>query len=249
MSILTSVEVKKGFLELSLIFVGITLALGFENWNADRERQSQEAKLLSELLLDIQETQRDVRTDIDSHNDQLRITEEIIQHLNTETTEEESTVGAFSKFPGICIGTALFPKTSSYESIKTIGLDLIENDELRSSIASLFELSLPRIREFEERVEKIGYEECLPYFLDNFKLTSALVISERSRVTSMNLPAPRATGGDPEPTNLTNTLNDSKIRMIVRSMFNERAILIALYEDLDSRASELEIALEAELAN
>ena len=50
--------------EVVLIFVGITLALLFENWNQERQERSQEGELIAQILEDLRETRVDLATDL-----------------------------------------------------------------------------------------------------------------------------------------------------------------------------------------
>ena len=50
---------KKGLptalLEVALIFIGITVAIGFENWNTERNERADELALLTELKANLEE--------------------------------------------------------------------------------------------------------------------------------------------------------------------------------------------------
>ena len=71
------------------------------------------------------------------------------------------------------------PKKPTYESIKSLGIDLIEDDVLRTQITSFYELTLDRISEAESRVYDFTERECWPYIFQNFEWTSALNLSTR----------------------------------------------------------------------
>ena len=43
----------------------------------------------------------------------------------------------------------MFPKRAAYESLRSVGLDLVENDALRTRIATFYELVIPRTKEYE----------------------------------------------------------------------------------------------------
>ena len=49
---------------------------------------------------------------------------------------------------------------STYESIKSLGIDLIEDDVLRTEITNFYELTLDRISEAERRVYDFTEREC-----------------------------------------------------------------------------------------
>ena len=60
------------------------------------------------------------------------------------------------------------PKVSTFESIKSLGLDLIDDDLLRTEITDFYELSLIRISTAEARFNDFSKQECLPYVSENF---------------------------------------------------------------------------------
>ena len=57
--------------EIGLIFLGITLALMFENWSSDRERIEKELGLLTEIYRDLGVTRSDPQRDILSNQRKL----------------------------------------------------------------------------------------------------------------------------------------------------------------------------------
>jgi hypothetical protein len=54
---------RRGIAEVALIFVGITLALLFDNWNEARKARILEEQLFAALRADLLETRADLVTD------------------------------------------------------------------------------------------------------------------------------------------------------------------------------------------
>lgn len=146
--------------ELALIFVGITLALAFESWNDDRVARGQERELLLALSADLGETLTDLRRDILDTESTLAFRTEI---LAWQSGEELAGIQLQQAFAGTIAGSGLFPKISAYESIKTIGLDLISDPSLRLAITSLHELTLARALRFEGLRNEFEREVLLPF--------------------------------------------------------------------------------------
>lgn len=193
MNLPTASEIKKGLLELMLIFVGISLALGFENLISDMQRRDQELSLLNELLLDIEETENDLLGDLDAAERRLNTTESLIRWFDGEDEELANSPRGFSGISNICTQQgALFPKASAYESIKSIGLDLISNDEIRSAVSSFYELSINRVRSREAQFIQRSETSCVPLINKEFKIIGKIEIIE-NELQSYVIPGQRTT--------------------------------------------------------
>ena len=179
-----NVKVKKALLEGGLVFVGIFLALILENYFADIGLRDKQRRLLEELTVDLDETISDIENDTRDYNEFMDVTKTVISILNqkysdliSSRTSVEETLAGSAK---ICANYAfVVPKTSTYESVKSLGIDLIEDDLLRTQITSFYELTLDRISEAERRVYDFTERECWPYIFQNFEWTSTMNISNR----------------------------------------------------------------------
>ena len=175
---------KKTITESILLFVGIFLALLLENYVADQELNDKQNRLLSELALDLDETISDIQNDIASHSAFFDRTKDIIEILNQNNSEQQRNLATdqltLQGIQEICINYAfVVPKTSTYESIKSLGLDLIEENSLRTQISGFYELTLFRISTAEKRIYDFTDRECWSYVANNFTWSSQLKLTTR----------------------------------------------------------------------
>ncbi|WP_299159339.1 DUF6090 family protein [uncultured Eudoraea sp.] len=130
--------------EIILVVIGILIALQINNWNEDRKRRAIEIKIYEEIFHELSEALFDIRDDLEDHyrnqrsneivtlvmlqkkayNDTLRL------HLALSTDDERLTI-----------------TTSGFESLKSIGFDILTNDSIRRSITNLYQAILPSLKD------------------------------------------------------------------------------------------------------
>ena len=241
------IDPGKALAELALIFIGITLALAFENWNTDKERRDQELTLLGELLADLQETQSDLQSDISQAEKILKQTEQILRWYSGD----DSFTDAIRDLGSVCFsGHELFATTTTYESIKTIGMDLIRNDLIRTKTAQIFEQSLERVYMSENRLFALNLDYCWPLAYSNAGFTerstfeSGVAFPERAGGIQALTRLPR-----PQLTNLDELRNDAYSRALITQNYDYRLRTIGFYKMAEEAISELISSIETELAN
>lgn len=137
--------------EFVLIILGILIALQIDNWNQNRQNRKLERVLLNEFLVNLKSDLRDVKYNID-YNTMLRSSNEII-YTFLEGTESyhDSLEYHFGHLYG---GTIFTENVSAYESLKSIGLDLISNDSLRQQITYLYSVGYDLITSLEDIIKR-----------------------------------------------------------------------------------------------
>lgn len=134
--------------ELVLIFLGISLAIAFQNWNDQRKIQLFEHEILSEinasLLLDSVEL-------VQNKLEYLKAERAIQQLLKPSTKQNLDSV---PKWLGQFFNFERFnPSSSPYEVLKSEGLQIISNTSLRSNLAEYYDEVVPSIKEAFKDVE------------------------------------------------------------------------------------------------
>jgi hypothetical protein len=151
--------------EIALLMIGILLALQVNNWNQNRISLQREKEILyrlkSELAINLQELKTDYERTYNYHQATLKVYDILIKKPN----EVDSLYKDFFDFVQF---TYFFPKTSTYETLKSGNLELIRSYRLQEIITDVYEIGFKRI------VDKVDTRRnaarlLFPYYQKNFK--------------------------------------------------------------------------------
>lgn len=151
--------------EMLLVVAGILIALQVNNWNNAAKERNTEVALLLQLEKDLTASLNDIRYNIRLHEQGIRSAEIIQAHMQDDHPYTDSIASHLaSSFPW----TRLVINAGAYETIKSHGIELISNVELRDGIVDLFEGRLYFQRELEsitqEYSEYMRREGAVPFF-------------------------------------------------------------------------------------
>jgi hypothetical protein len=122
--------------EILLIFVGITLAIWFSNWNEARHTRAQEAQALADIATNLRVNADVIRGNIELDRTSVAACEIVIAVLS----RRDPWNSALGKELMKCrVWTSPFFNAAAYDSLKTKGTDLIVDPVLRSQIVNLYE--------------------------------------------------------------------------------------------------------------
>ena len=149
----TSKYFKYAIGEIILVVIGILIALQINNWNEDRKEQEKETEVLNQLQLDIEETLMELTDDIAFQQISFNQTDSIIFY-DPETSKKDFVSYFMPDKDGHLYldDTKLYPPKSTYENLKTIGFEIIQNSDLRLKVIDLYERELPRVEIWENLV-------------------------------------------------------------------------------------------------
>ncbi|MEN2284520.1 DUF6090 family protein, partial [Algoriphagus sp. SE2] len=153
------------FGEIVLVVVGILIALQINNWNENRINSQREQVILnslkSELIINLKELNTDYERTVTYHQATINVYDFILKN----SVESDSMYKDFFDFVQF---TYFFPKTSTYETLKSGNLELIKSDSLRETITDVYETGFKRI------VDKVDTRRnaarlLFPYYQKHFK--------------------------------------------------------------------------------
>ena len=123
-SSLSKMNWRRGIAEVALIFIGITLALLFDNWNEARKDRMLEEQLFAALRADLLETRADLVTDIEAADRLAKNTRKLIEVIVSDDPPKD----AGKELLWRQIGTSrLYKKDFAYRALVAQGLDSITN--------------------------------------------------------------------------------------------------------------------------
>ena len=155
--------------EIFLVFIGIAMALQFNNWNEDRKTRKKEQQVLTEIISDLEFTLQDIdrviNTRINNLKRNINSTNTIIDVLKTDKPYHDSLA---YHFRAINAYDDIHFKTSGYQSIVSIGTDLIEDPKLRSAIGEFHTSTINQTKGSFEEVHMDFYSYMIDYYRKYF---------------------------------------------------------------------------------
>jgi Family of unknown function (DUF6090) len=130
------------FGEIILVVIGILIALQLNNWNEIQKNKSTEHELLSDVLSSLEKDRG--RTQGIYHGRALvkqKAIDSLVQYANRATYPPDSVVT--QTLDHVIMTLSFGYDKGAYESLKSYGLDKIQNDTLRKVLVRMYEVNLP----------------------------------------------------------------------------------------------------------
>jgi len=122
--------------EIILVVIGILIALSINNWNEQRKNANQELKLLHSFKIGLEKDLSDIDTNIISHTTAINSANSILNLLEKNQPYNDSLAKHFS----YAMQPAFFVNsTSAFETLKSKGIDLISNEDLRNQLINVYD--------------------------------------------------------------------------------------------------------------
>ena len=139
--------------EIALIFIGITLAIAFQNWNENRKQNNLERSVLQQLEVALNNDLEDVRVNINTHQRGITACNNVLKMLHAkEPIDEQKMLANLGQSVDF---TFLISDVSTYEYLKSVGLHIIKNDTLRNRITKLYDVAYEGIYGVENNAKPV----------------------------------------------------------------------------------------------
>lgn len=152
--------------EVALIVIGILLALSASAWYEQQRERAEELVVLAELRAVLAEDLESVTATLDSFRVAERRVTALQEHLAAGLGYADSLDLNFGAAYGLRLVSV---NRASFESLKSRGLGLIWNPELRSRIARHYDLTYATLEENRVGQRSVVLEALRPYFLTHFR--------------------------------------------------------------------------------
>jgi hypothetical protein len=177
-------KIKKFAFEFFTIFIGIFAAFALDNWNENRKDKNTEIKILTEINNGLNQDVKDLKVNELGHKMGLRAVEyfyEIILNKHPETDSLKQHY--FSLFRGFIS----IQNLSGFETLKSKGLEIIENDSLRTEILSLYENDYNILRKLEENYSEGQFFDHYSQSFDN-SMGQNFIFENNGKLTGIKYP-------------------------------------------------------------
>ncbi len=138
---------RKYLLEFLTIFIGVTLAFALTKWNEDRNRYESSEKTLLEIKNGLELDLTDFNINKIGHKRGISACNYFRAYLREEPIKKDS---IDYKYRSLLRDLISIQNMSGYESLKSKGLELVENDSLRLEIITLYDFYYEALEKLEE---------------------------------------------------------------------------------------------------
>ena len=165
----TSKYFKYAIGEIVLVVVGILIALSINTWNEQKKIKEKERQILTGIVSDLKFSLEDFDRVINKRTNNLNRTiysiKTLIEVLETNQKYHDS-LGYY--FRAANAYDMVDFKISGYQSLISIGTDLIEDPEIRSSIGQFYSSTITNIKGDFEEVHMDFYSYMIDYYRKYF---------------------------------------------------------------------------------
>lgn len=214
---------RKYSFEFLSIFVAVISAFALNNWNENRKNKNAESKIVQEIYNGLEKDIKDIDDNLKGH----RLGNQSIKYfsnlVSNKSVEQDSLIIYYFSLTRDFIS---IQNTSGYETLKSRGLELIEDDSLRTKIVSLYEYDYTIIRKLEEEYYEKQFHQ--NYFKEiNQTLSQNFVFDSENKIAGYNV---------------DNIIDENEKRILLTYFWKiqtNRDFLIAYYEQTKIKILEL----------
>jgi len=147
---------KKYAFEFLTFFFGITLAFALDHWNDTRNDRESEKKILTEIKNGLELDLFDVKGNIRGHKRGIQACHYFRRLINNKRVSKDS----LDMYDYSLLRDYIsIQNKSGYESLKSNGLKLVENDSLRFEIITLYDFHYEILEKLEENYSEMQFYE------------------------------------------------------------------------------------------
>jgi len=211
--------------EFVLIFMGILIALQVENLNENRQDRKLERILLSEMRSNLKANQEDIAYNIRIQERFLNSNHVVLEFLKGDQAWHDSLGIHFSYLMG---GSVFDNNNSSYESLNSIGIDLVDNDSLRQQITLVYAVRYPKVDDTQD----ILFTHILDHLYPSLKANLQTLVPRKVTVP-LDLEQLRQNNSFLEDLHMTIFIYNLSIRTYQRALKSTQILIADIENELD----------------
>ncbi|MGB5317258.1 MAG: DUF6090 family protein [Robiginitalea sp.] len=144
--------------EIVLVVIGILIALGINNWNEDRQARMLEQEILVQIRENLNKDKEALSRIITNAQRAVYASEKVIELYESNQSSDSlkywlGNIVQFDRF---------LPLTNAYEVLKSKGLDLVSNKELRFKLGTYYDDQAQIITNANEDLKQTFVDDWLP---------------------------------------------------------------------------------------
>jgi hypothetical protein len=175
---------KKYFPEFALIFISVILAFALTEWSSNQGKKVSQEKILLEISNGLKSDSYDVSGNVEAHKNGVNACNFWRRAILENKVVDDSVAMYYFLLTRSVISVQ---NITAYETLKSKGLEIIENDTLREKIIHLYEFDYEVMRKFEEDYQENQFFD--NYFIEiNKKIAPNLKFNNKGNIVGLNLP-------------------------------------------------------------
>lgn len=147
---------KKYTFDFISIFIAVVSAFALNNWNDNRKINKAETKILAEISNGLEKDLADIELNNNGHKNGIRACSYWRRLVNGDSVANDSLQQNYGYLTRDFIS---IQNVSGYESLKSRGLEIIEDDSLRYQIIDLYEFDFKIISKLEEQYYEMQFQQ------------------------------------------------------------------------------------------
>ncbi len=175
---------KKYSIEFLSMFIAVISAFALNNFNENSRDAHSENKILTEISNGLEKDLDDIKLNIGGHKKGISACSYFREIIVGNIVNEDSILTHYHNLTRDFIS---IQNIAGYETLKSKGLELIQNDSLRLKIISLYEYDYNTLRKLEEEYSEMQFYD--NYFSEfNEELAANFKIDSIGNLTEISLP-------------------------------------------------------------
>ena len=220
--------------EIILVVIGILIALQFNNWNTDMQTKEIQIKYLNEIANNLKADLEDVRFNIGFNETRLNASRIVLNSLNHNDTYSDSLDVYYGS---LLYTTRSVVNYSAYETLKSKGLEIVTNDNLRKAITKLYSFYYQNVIDFEIQDDHaMQYQIVMPTVLSRIEVRK----KDNNSITGEQLG---------KPINFETLKNDVEFKNAIVMNEDLRVYMLENYRQLEQNILECTALINDELEN
>jgi hypothetical protein len=167
-----------GLGEIILVVIGILIAVQLNNLNNKRIEKNEEIRIINSIKSDLEGNINEIQKAIDYNQNTIdeyrRIEKYVLNDLDYDKELDES-------FGYLKLWQSPYLKATTYNSIKSKGVDLISNQLLQAKISELYDIQLADlINDYDRSEWNFNQNVVNPFFVKHFRFNVEKSLTEAS---------------------------------------------------------------------
>ena len=212
--------------EIAIVTVGIVIAFQLSNWRVNRDRAKTESEVLGEIKSNLELDLYDINQNIYGHENRLKLIDTLRNYEQYEIPDER--VG--EHISRIFRDYVFIPQTGAFETLKAKGVDLIQNDSLRTRILRLYDFYYSAAVQVEGEWAPAQFYPDLRHIMDTYYDRFDVL----NKIIQPKSPS-------------TNWINNSDVQIRFDHCLNQIEFLLSIYHPLNEMVKGLISDIDKEL--